>query len=154
MSNDLIVKIINGVPTGTSTFCGNVSKDYDPVGTNYAVGYTVMQTYDSGAHGMLVPVLVSIPAKIGNVSGVVAYMFSDVTETLDENTSGVALVRRQQDILEILLGSDIQSATNNGKTLQKIELRVRNAAGGPETQDLAAFRVRALSYIRQTGTAL
>ena len=154
MATTPIVKVINGVTTAIQAFCGLVSKDLDPVGQSWSTGYTVLQTFDAGYHSMLVPEMSSNPGKVGNVSGVIVYMFDDGTEVLDENTGAGPQYRSRQSIIEFLMGNDAQAATNNGKTIQKIELRVRNVAGGAESQDIGAFRIRATAYARCSGAAL
>jgi hypothetical protein len=152
-ATSLLVMCLPGDMTSPA-FCGLVSKDYNPPNQSWAVGYTVGATYDAGIHGILVPEMTSNPGKIGNVSSVIVYMFHDGTELLDENTGAGAQYRAGQGILELILGNDVQTATNNGKVIRKIEIRIRNVAGGPETQDLGICRVRATAYPRGGGASL
>lgn len=140
-------------------FTGVVSKDVDPTNGNYAQGAppVVVLTVDAGADGMLVPFGLRLPATVdGGLRTEAALVFHDNSSVVLTNASSTNVLDfPMQDLANVVAGDLANNGLNNGRTVRKVELRVRNNTGSDiNNVDVGVFRLRAWALPRGAGSAL
>lgn len=140
-----------------SAFSGLLSKDVNPASDSWTANETkVYATYDMGTGGMFIPTGLLLPAT-GNAALVTEAVFEfDDTSTISVTNSGTGTTasRSMQQLADVLTGDLSSTATNNGRSVQKIILRSRNTTGSTVSSvDLGFFRIRALAVPRGGGSA-